>query len=84
MWKYYITNNFAPTHTVLAWHHTTKLWNPIKACLPLLSQKQQNWQNILPILNAVDKSAKLHLLIQGITLNSRYKGEIKGCEQIGE
>lgn len=39
MWKYYITNNFAPEHTVLVLNHTTEVWNPVKAYFPFTSQK---------------------------------------------
>lgn len=39
MWKYYITNNFAPEHTVLVLNHTTEVWNPIKACISFIAQK---------------------------------------------
>lgn len=39
MWKYYITNNFAPEYTVLVLNHTTEVWNPIKACFSFTAQK---------------------------------------------
>lgn len=41
MWKYYITNNFTPEHTVLVLNHTTEVWNPVKAYFPFISQKAE-------------------------------------------
>lgn len=54
MWKYSITNNFTPEHTVLVLNHTTEVWNPVKAYFPFILQKGID-EYILSTLNTVEK-----------------------------